>query len=53
MTQPGIDGAAALIKRHRLAGLIAERRDRNRLQLLLRDGVGNAAHVQFVVEQPP
>ncbi|MNL08831.1 hypothetical protein D3C87_1295670 [compost metagenome] len=52
MAQPGVDGAAALIKGHCLAGLVTERGHRHCLQLLLRDGFVNPGHVQFVVKQP-
>ncbi|MNS37472.1 hypothetical protein D3C72_696880 [compost metagenome] len=53
MAQPGIDLAAALIEGDCLAGLIAERGDRHRMQLLLCDRFGDATHMQLVVEQIP
>ena len=49
--QPGVDGAAALIERHRLPRFVAERGHRHRMQLLARDGFGDAGQVQFFLEQ--
>ncbi|MNI81177.1 hypothetical protein D3C73_1377680 [compost metagenome] len=44
MAQPGVDGAATLVEGDSLAGLIAEGRDGNRVQLSLGDGFGDAVH---------
>src|ERR1043165_5195562 len=53
MAQPGVDLAAALIEGDCLAGLIAERGDRHRMQLFLCDRFSDAAHMQLVIEQMP
>ncbi|MNF93427.1 hypothetical protein D3C84_761020 [compost metagenome] len=53
MAQPGVDFSTALIEGDRLTRLIAERRHRHGLQLLLGNGFGDAVQVQFVVEQIP
>ncbi|MNE19904.1 hypothetical protein D3C80_1130030 [compost metagenome] len=51
VAQPGIDGTAALIEGHRLAGLIAESGHRHGMQVLLFEGMADAAHVQVLVKQ--
>ena len=51
MTQPGIDGAAALIEGHRLPGLITKGRHRHRLQVLAADSLVDAVQVQTRLQQ--
>ena len=51
MAEPGVDGGAALVEGHRLAGFVAEGRDRHRPQLPVAHCRGNTGKVQFAGQQ--
>ncbi|MCY1236063.1 hypothetical protein D9M72_487010 [compost metagenome] len=51
MTEPGIDGGAALVEGHRLAALVAEGGHGHGTQLAGADGGGDAAEIQLASQQ--